>query len=681
MKKIILLSVLLFQMTFVFGQNFSTSTELHNAIDLYIDLGYRLKSCKDRCDFDYCSRVFHTWYSSEPKDYYYQKENDIGNAWDESKKSPFKASTCDCSNFEKPNLSLDLKGQKNEAKVNYNKSVDAEKRQQYNNTLNQASTNIQNGNYTDAMQNYTNALNSATTKSEKNLAATGAVISGVGGVFDAFAKAKEEKRERERLEQAQRELEQQQASDLMETTWKNANSFAEQKNFNQAINSMLPYMNANKLNAFSVSKIGFWYAQVKDYESAKICYDKALKLSLKCCAVHYMGDLYQYGQGVAVNYETALTYYKLSCENEDKTGCENYEKLKPIVDEAQKKEKLKKEKAIATISKFNFKPHLDYLVSQLEKQGFLFDNVTFFCTTETSKTLYVSFVKNNLNLETVLKIEYNKEINRSLSYSIDSGDRNLQVDFSKTKLPELIGNEKISNTYSNASHTISAVAPKPISLVTFKNSKYKGFAIETATKSGELLANYIHNYGVSCGNNIEQIKWLTKIIDAGGNLNYYLELENLYKTEGNVEKALETFKNYVSKITNQDDLNTIAEQTNAKLISELKIYHFNKLVVLADTGLGNAAFEVAKHYRKGEIIGESKSTGSNSVSYPYLKVGKNYEKSILYFTKAFDSNFNKGEAACNISKLYDLGGNVIEKNKNLYKEWKKKSKETGYKCK
>lgn len=104
-------------LTFIFftsissAQNFKTATELKNAIDMYIDLGYKLNNCKNRCDFDYCNRVFTTWYSAEPKDYYYQRENDIGNAWEESKKSSFKSSTCNCSEYEKPNLNLSTNSQ------------------------------------------------------------------------------------------------------------------------------------------------------------------------------------------------------------------------------------------------------------------------------------------------------------------------------------------------------------------------------------------------------------------------------------------------------------------------------------------------------------------------------------------------------------------------------------------
>ena len=117
MKKIFLVTILLSQLTFLFGQNFRTADEMKNAIDLYIDLGYHINSCKERCDFDYCSRIFTTWYSQAPKDYYNQREDDITNAWEASKKSTFKSSTCDCGNFEKPNLSLSVKAQKSQEKI------------------------------------------------------------------------------------------------------------------------------------------------------------------------------------------------------------------------------------------------------------------------------------------------------------------------------------------------------------------------------------------------------------------------------------------------------------------------------------------------------------------------------------------------------------------------------------
>lgn len=118
MKKIFLVSILLSQLTFLFGQNFRTADEMKNAIDLYIDLGYHINSCKERCDFDYCSRIFTTWYSQAPKDYYNQREDDITNAWEASKKSTFKSSTCDCGNFEKPNLNLGVKAQKQTETLN-----------------------------------------------------------------------------------------------------------------------------------------------------------------------------------------------------------------------------------------------------------------------------------------------------------------------------------------------------------------------------------------------------------------------------------------------------------------------------------------------------------------------------------------------------------------------------------
>lgn len=551
-----------------------------------------------------------------------------------------------------------------------------QQQQQYNNTYNQATNSLSSGDYQGAIQGYTNALNAATSKTEKNIATTGAVLSSVGGVFDAFAKAKEEKKEKERIENERKQLEIQQANNIMEANWKNANSLAEHEDYNQAIKIMTPYLNANKINASSISTIGYWYSKLNNFDNAKNCYEKAMKLTHKCCAVHLMGDLYQYGQGVEVNYETALYFYKLSCENADKTGCENYEKLKPIADEATKIETDRKNKAKTTITNFNFKPYVDYLVFQLEKQGFMFSNIGSFCQKDLSKSIELKFEKDSHFLITQLNVEYIKEIKYKLTFYYHD---DLLGDISKLQLPALISNKKI-----NEDLEFSKIAPKAIPLSSFKNNKYKGFEKATEIKNDETIEAYEHNLGISCNDNNEQIKWLEKIIAKEGNNNYYYmtRLEHIYRVSGKEKKALHLFRDYISKTTNQEELNSRTTNSIKMLKEKLDIYEFEKLIILADAGVVYASDIVADCYRNGEIRRESTSTSnenSKSVTVSYLNVEKNWTKALLYYTDVFESDYNKA-VACVISELFKKGGYGLDKNNKLSKEWKKKAKDAGYKC-
>ena len=112
MKKIIILTLLLFNLTVVFGQYSITPQKVRNAIDSYIDLGSRINSCKDRCDFDYYDRVKTTFSYSMAQDYANTKERQVAAAAIAAESSSFKTMACDCSNFAKPDLSLDANEQR-----------------------------------------------------------------------------------------------------------------------------------------------------------------------------------------------------------------------------------------------------------------------------------------------------------------------------------------------------------------------------------------------------------------------------------------------------------------------------------------------------------------------------------------------------------------------------------------
>lgn len=217
------------------------------------------------------------------------------------------------------------------------KQLQEQQRQQYNNTLNQGASNLQSGNYTNAMQSYTNALNNATTKSEKKVAAAGAVISGVGGVLDAMAKAKEEKRqklEQERLEQERmRQIKAQQdalASQELEENWNYANKYADLESvegYKKAIEMMLPFATANKLNGDALNTIGFWYWKLDDFNNARDWYVKSYAKG-NANAIRNLGVLYLNGNGVEKNVGFAITYFQKACEAGLIKACNEFKELR-----------------------------------------------------------------------------------------------------------------------------------------------------------------------------------------------------------------------------------------------------------------------------------------------------------------------------------------------------------------
>jgi TPR repeat protein len=238
----------------------------------------------------------------------------------------------------------------------YNKSIDGEKKNQYNNNLNEASANLQNKDYNGAIQSFGNAMNSATNKAEKRNATIGVASSGVAGVFDILAKAKEEKRieqENERIKQEQKEYKLKQENDIMEANWINAQNLANLEDYTQAIKLMLPYANQNKLNGMALNSIGFWYEKLSDYPNALKWYKKGAGLK-DATAMCNIGVLYVNGSGVERNLNTALQWFNDACENGYSKGCENHLKFTKIADEEAKQKKIKIENTDKVIG--NVKP-------------------------------------------------------------------------------------------------------------------------------------------------------------------------------------------------------------------------------------------------------------------------------------------------------------------------------------
>ena len=233
----------------------------------------------------------------------------------------------------------------------YNKTVEAEERnrkqQLYDNSFNQAQKSLENKDYTGAIQSYGEAGKNAPTNGQKNVALGGVLATGTIGIFDAIAKAKEEKRqeqEKERIKQEQKEYELQQKRDIMESDWINAQNLANLADYTQAIKLMLPYANENKINGMSLGTLGYWYWKLEDYENAIKWYKNAIaKNDLN--AMTNLGVMYENGWGVKKNLNIALQWYNDACKKGYTDGCDKSLRLIPVADAEAKLKKAKIENA------------------------------------------------------------------------------------------------------------------------------------------------------------------------------------------------------------------------------------------------------------------------------------------------------------------------------------------------
>lgn len=555
-------------------------------------------------------------------------------------------------------------------------------KQQYNNTVNKGITNLQNGNYTDAIQNYSNALNTATTKSEKNIATTGIVVSSIGGVFDAIAKEKEEQRIKEEQLRLIKQKNEAIAKEEMEKNWKIANENANLKNtegYKKAIDIMLPYANANKINGMALNKIGDWYNNLNDINNAIKWYEKAIIKDNHSCAMHNLGSFYELGKGVTINLDKALELYQQSCKKDDDTGCKMYEKLKSKIDSEVEVAKKK-------ISSFNLKNCVDYLVLQCEKSGFKYDNITKYCINDLSKKISVSFNKNNKILAFNFVVEYNNtmsKIDRVLNYTVDS---DLLIDFSKLQLSSLIGNEKISEKYVSGFFELLQSTPKQGNLNGIKSTKYKGFEKETTIKNDNNLEAFLHNAAISC-NSDEANSWLAKAGDAG-NFECYKTI--FYNQLNNKNTNHSYASKYILKYIEAIEIKLKSENNvKTELIKELDnlaydIFEANKNYEIEERKYNKYNYYLEKYSicikKIADLDGHKAIKYTGLIYEKGMGLNKNYEQAVYYYSKLT----NDPEAMCKIANLYKTGGdknfNVFKKNKKLAKEWKLKSKNAGGVC-
>ncbi len=68
----------------------------------------------------------------------------------------------------------------------------------------------------------------------------------------------------------------------------------------------------------------------KDHQKALELYTKSTENGNRI-APYNIGFMYEYGEGVQKNINTAIKWYQMSCERYLQPGCERYERLKKEV--------------------------------------------------------------------------------------------------------------------------------------------------------------------------------------------------------------------------------------------------------------------------------------------------------------------------------------------------------------
>lgn len=213
----------------------------------------------------------------------------------------------------------------NSAIINNNpKSSNQEtvRQKDYKDSFNQAQNSLNNGDWNGAANNYNNAIKSANTKGERNIAAVGALSSVLGGVFDGIAKDREAKRKREEEKRWKESEEKLNTANRMDTDWERADQLAELSHYDQAINIMLPYASADKLNGIALNELGFWYWKLEDYNNAIYWYREGV-MKQDANAMYNLGVMFENGWGTEKNIETALHWYGKGCEKGYDDACNN----------------------------------------------------------------------------------------------------------------------------------------------------------------------------------------------------------------------------------------------------------------------------------------------------------------------------------------------------------------------
>ena len=303
MKKIIFLTILLFNLTVVSGQYSITPQKVRNAIDSYIDLGPRINSCKDRFDFDYYGRIKTTFSYSMAQDYANNKERQVAAAAIAAENSSFKTMACDCFNFAQPDLSLDA----NEQREQQNKIAKAK-------VIN------------DVVQTTLTGINSIVEASKANKIRKQQEL-------EAYNKRKQLEADQKRIEEER--IIQQNASknDKINYDFQSALNFAKdnkKEGLQNAITIMLPYAIDDVISAAALNIIGTWYFALDDYPNAKKWYIKAMK-SGDLNATSNIAEMSLSGKGLIKDRGFASMYFQTACKKGKEDACKRLAETRTLL--------------------------------------------------------------------------------------------------------------------------------------------------------------------------------------------------------------------------------------------------------------------------------------------------------------------------------------------------------------
>lgn len=230
-------------------------------------------------------------------------------------------------------------------------------RQQYINVYNQGVSLGNTGRYSEAATKYQQAIGLATNDAERQQAQNAynkiskantqtqalnqlsSSLMDLAKSIDAAKEAKRQKQEQERLEQEklrqEREAEKERAAEEQNTQWKFARQYADLKSeegYQKAIELMLPYANANRLNGMALNYIGIWYDEINDDANAMKWFKKAAEDG-NGDAYSNIGIMYQNGEGVEINLIAALSYFNIACSKGIDNACKRANATRSILEQ------------------------------------------------------------------------------------------------------------------------------------------------------------------------------------------------------------------------------------------------------------------------------------------------------------------------------------------------------------
>lgn len=283
--------------------------------------------------------------------------------------------------------------------------------------------------------------------------------------IDAAQEAKRQQREQERLEQERIQQQKKAEADMvikeMEGQWKYANEYANlnsDEGYQKAIELMLPYANAKKLNGGELNTIGFWYWKIKDYKNAKKWYEEAY-YKKNAEGARNLGVLALNGMGQKTDTVWAIHYFQEACDLGLEVACGEYKNFRNQLEILIEEKQMKSYFVLQTVAESYFKEKDYYMAAKYYSQ--FNDSVTdaYFKMETTLKLADMYFDKSQLNNYDSAAKYYDITINLMENYSKENEDIKTS-EWRFKKYQKILLNYAYSTRYTNGKLAIDTYLKK-----------------------------------------------------------------------------------------------------------------------------------------------------------------------------------------------------------------------------